>query len=100
MAVGGVLGGDVAFDGESELGELGVADDLAELALGFEHPGGRPSEAHVARLPTLDVATDAADRLDHRLTWVRRGQRALQAAADFEPRDRQRLLEAFAQRRG
>jgi hypothetical protein len=40
--------GDVCFDGERERGEVGVADDLAELALGFEHPGGRPAQAHVA----------------------------------------------------
>ena len=28
-----------SFDREGELRELGVADDFAELALGFEHPG-------------------------------------------------------------
>jgi hypothetical protein len=27
-AVGGALGGDVAFDGQGKLGEVGVADDL------------------------------------------------------------------------
>src|SRR4051812_20872580 len=62
--VGGSLGDDVAFHGEGELGEVGVADDRAELALGCEHAGGRPPEAHVAVLPALDVAAGAADGLD------------------------------------
>jgi hypothetical protein len=48
--------GAVAFDGVGELGEVGVADDLAELAFGFEHAGGRPAQAHVPGLPALDVA--------------------------------------------
>jgi hypothetical protein len=36
-------GGDVALDGQSEVGEVLGADDLAELALGFEHAGGGPA---------------------------------------------------------
>ncbi|MEA2495260.1 MAG: hypothetical protein QOJ29_3171 [Thermoleophilaceae bacterium] len=31
-----------------ECGEVLVADDLAERALGFEHAGGGPAQAHVA----------------------------------------------------
>ena len=50
------VAGDVAFDGEGELGEVGVADDAAELAFGFEHAGGGPAQRHVAGLPVLDVA--------------------------------------------
>ena len=56
VKVGGALGGDVALDGDRELGEVGEADDLAELLLGFEHAGGGPAQAHVAVLPALDVA--------------------------------------------
>ena len=37
---------ELAFDREGELGEVAVADDLAELPLGFEHPGGGPAQAH------------------------------------------------------
>src|SRR3954451_22888951 len=76
--VSGSLGGDIAFHGEGQLGEVSVADDLAELTLGFEHPGGGPAQAHVAVLPALDVARDAANGLDHRLAGVRRGNRALE----------------------
>src|SRR3954452_6164689 len=72
----GALDGDVAFDGDGELGEVAVTDDLAELRLGFEHAGGGPAQAHVAVLPALDVAADAPDGLDHRLARVRRGERA------------------------
>ena len=35
---GGALRCDVAFNGEGELCEVGVADDLPELSLGLEHP--------------------------------------------------------------
>src|SRR3954451_4266816 len=58
--VGGALASDVTLDGDGELGELGVADDLAELLFGFEQAGGRPAQAHVAVVPVLDVARDAA----------------------------------------
>lgn len=40
--------GDLCFDCERELGEVCVTDDAAELALGLKHPGGGPSEAHLA----------------------------------------------------
>ena len=33
----------VTLDGDDELGEVAVADDLAELLLGDEHAGGRPA---------------------------------------------------------
>ena len=49
--VGGALGCNVALDGDGELGQVGVADDLAELGLGLEHAGGRPTQAHVAARP-------------------------------------------------
>jgi len=39
-----VLGGEVSLDGDGEGGKVLVADDLAELGLGFEHPGGRPTQ--------------------------------------------------------
>src|SRR3954452_12716014 len=96
----GALGGDVALDGDGELGEVAVANDLAELLLGFEHAGGRPAQAHVAVGPVLDVAADAPDGVDHRLARVRGGQRALEAPADAEARDGQRLLHALPQRCG
>src|SRR6266498_3263974 len=63
---------EVVLDGERELGEVAVADDLPKLPFGFEHAGGGPAQAHVARLPALDVARGAADDLDHRLARVRR----------------------------
>ena len=44
----GRLGLELFLDDEGELGEVGVADDAAELALGFEHPGGCPAQAHLA----------------------------------------------------
>jgi len=50
------VAGEVALDGEGELGEVGVADDAAELAFGFEHSGGGPAQGHVAGLPVFDVA--------------------------------------------
>jgi hypothetical protein len=56
----------LTFEGERELGEVGMADDVTELALSFEHPGGGPREAHISRLPALDIAAGAPDGLDHR----------------------------------
>jgi hypothetical protein len=41
------VGRDVALDGEGELGEVALADDLAETLLGFEHPNGGLARAHV-----------------------------------------------------
>ena len=38
---------ELSLGGEGELGEVAVADHPAELAFGFEHPGGRPSERHL-----------------------------------------------------
>lgn len=35
---------EVALERDGELGEIAVADDPPELALGFEHTGGGPSE--------------------------------------------------------
>ena len=35
----------LAFEGE--LGEVDVADDASELALGLEHPAGGPAQAHL-----------------------------------------------------
>src|SRR5215208_2112656 len=93
--VGGAFGGDVALDGDGELGEVWVTDDAPELVLGFEHAGGGPAQAHVAVLPAPDVAADAPDGLDHRLARVRRGECALEPATDAEPRDRPRLIQAL-----
>src|SRR6266571_6720954 len=90
----------VAFDRNDEGGEVAVADDLPKLAFGFEHAGGGPAQRHLARGPALDVALGAADDLDHRLARIRRLERALQVAADVEPGERERLLQAFAQRAG
>lgn len=83
----------------SELAEVCVADDLAELLLGLEHAGGGPAQAHVAvaGLPAFDVA---ADELDHRLDRVGALQRLLETALDVQAGERERLLEALAQRRG
>src|SRR3954471_2371463 len=87
----GLLGGggdgglmELTLDRGDELGEVGVADDAPELSLGFEHPRGGPAQAHVARLPVLDVATGAPDALDHRLARVRALERLLQVVADPE----------------
>src|SRR5437588_5429086 len=44
----------LTFDCERESGEIGVADDATELALGFEHPGGGPAQAHLARFSIID----------------------------------------------
>ena len=57
--------GEVAFDRYREAGEAAVALDLAESGLGFEHPGGGPSEAHLAGGPVFDVAVDDTDGGDH-----------------------------------
>ena len=72
----------------------------AELLLGDEHAGGGPALAHVAVLPALHVALGVADDLDHALARVRRAQRLGELAGDPEPHQRQRVLEAFAQRAG
>jgi hypothetical protein len=42
---GGALGGEVALDAGGEVRQVAVADDLAELLLGFEHPRGDPAQA-------------------------------------------------------
>ena len=47
--------GEVALDAGGELCEVAVADDLAELQLGFEHPGGGPAQAHVADCQRLTL---------------------------------------------
>jgi len=79
--------------------EVLVADDLAELALGFEHPGGGPAQAHVAGLPALEVAAGGAADADRRLDRVRRGQRLVQLGMDPQALQRDRLGQALAQRR-
>jgi hypothetical protein len=45
---GGGVSVNLALDGVGEASEVGVSDDAAELALGFEHPGGGPAQAHLA----------------------------------------------------
>jgi hypothetical protein len=92
-------GGDVVLDGDGQGCEVLVADDLAELGFGFEHAGRRPAQAHVAVLPVLDVARGAADDRDHRLDRVRAGERAPELLMDAQTLQRDRLLEALAQRR-
>jgi len=92
-------GSDVALDGEGELGEVLDADDLAELALGFEHAGRGPAQTHVAGLPALDVARCAPDELDHRLDRVGRGERAPQLLVALQALQRDRLGQALVQRR-
>jgi hypothetical protein len=74
-----------AFDRDRELGQLRVADHLAELLLGFEHPGGRPPQSHRAGGPVLDVVLCRADGVDHRLARVRGFERAAELALDPEP---------------
>jgi hypothetical protein len=92
-------GGEVELDRDGELGEVALADDPAELLLGFEHPGGRPAQRHLA-VPVLDVAAGAADALDHRLARIRGLQRALQRSGDPRAGEGERFLQALAQRRG
>jgi hypothetical protein len=65
----------------------------------FDHAGG-PAQAHVARLPALDVARGAADDLDHRLARVRRLQRLLQRSLHAEPSDGECLRHSFPKRGG
>src|SRR4029450_8177706 len=77
-----------------------VADDLSELPFGFEHAGGGPAERDLAGRAALHVALGAADDLDHRLAWGRRGERALRVPGDAEPSERERLLDALAERAG
>ena len=36
-----------SFDRDREPGQIGVADHLAELLLGFRHPGCGPPQAHL-----------------------------------------------------
>ena len=92
-----IASGELPLDSEGELGEIAVADHLAELPFGFEHPGCGPAQAHVAGLPALDVAGGAADGLDHGFARVGRLQRLLEQPAYAEPRHCQRLLQPFAQ---
>jgi hypothetical protein len=40
--------GQIALDRDGQLGEVAVADDAPELALGFEHSDGGPAQAHLA----------------------------------------------------
>ena len=85
------------FDRDGEFGEVAVADDAAELAFGFEHAGGGPAEAMSPGCQRLTLRLVQADALDHRLARVGRGERRLEAAADPEPLERERLLEPLAQ---
>src|SRR6266550_3982897 len=90
----------LAFDRDDEGGEVAVADDLPKLLFGFEHAGSGPTQRHLARGPALDVALGATDDLDHRLAGVRALERSFERAADAESGERQRFLDAFAQRAG
>jgi hypothetical protein len=89
--------GEVALDRDNEFGEVSVAGDAAEPAFGFDHPGSRSPERHLARPPALDVAARAPDALNHRLARVRRGECALQRAVDAEAGERERLLHPLTQ---
>ncbi len=83
--------GEIALDRQGQRGELLVADDPPELALGLEHPGGGPAKGHLARLPALGVAGGAPHARDHRLDRVGRGERACERAADPEAGEGERL---------
>ena len=52
LGSGGVLGGDVAFDGEGELGEVAVVDDA----------GNWRSNSSIPAAPTCSTGPDPADR--------------------------------------
>jgi hypothetical protein len=54
----------VVFDRDDERGEVAVADNLPELAFGFEHVCGGSAQRHLARGPAFDVELGAADDLD------------------------------------
>src|SRR5438270_9684937 len=58
---------EVVLDRDGEVREPAVALDFPEAALGFDHPGGGPSQAHLSGGPVLDVAVDDPDGRDHRL---------------------------------
>jgi len=75
----------VTLDRDDELGEVTIADDPPELLLGNEHAGGGPAAAHVTVAPTLHVAPDVADDLDHALAGVGRAERLGELAIDPEP---------------
>ena len=60
------------LDRDGEVRQPAVALDFAEAALGFEHAGGGPAQAHVAELPVLDVAVYDPDGGDHRLARIGR----------------------------
>ena len=47
------LGGDVRLERGAQRGQVQVAVDPAELATGFDHPGGAPAQRHGAVLPVL-----------------------------------------------
>lgn len=48
------LTGQRALASDDELGEVAAADDLAALALGFEHSGRGPAQIRCRRLPALE----------------------------------------------
>ena len=89
-----------SFDRDRQAWKVGVADDLAELLLGFEHPGGGPPQPHLAGGPVLDVALCGADGVDHRLGRVGGLERAAELAADPELDHRERLVHPFPKRAG
>ena len=88
----------LVFDGCDQRGEVFVADDAAELPLGFEHAGGGPPECHVAGLPALHVSLDVADDLDHRFAGVCRLEGAAKLGVQPEGGDGERLIEALSER--
>jgi acetylornithine deacetylase/succinyl-diaminopimelate desuccinylase-like protein len=83
--VGGALGGDVALDGEGELGEVAVADDASELGLGFEMARllarleAYRSPVHIAPEvePILDAVAAGDGTLEERLAAARDAHPAL-----------------------
>jgi hypothetical protein len=95
-ASGGV-GVGVSVEGGDELGHLLVALDAAEGSLRVEHAGGSPAQHHVSVAPAGDVAVGGAGDGDHRLDWVRGGQRLGQAAVDAEAGDGEHLVQPFEQ---
>src|SRR5213592_1485453 len=68
--------GEAVLERCSELGQVQVPVDAAELVIGFEHPGGAPAERHGPVAPVLDVAGVIPADPDHRLDAVGGAQRA------------------------
>ena len=90
----------MALDAGGELGEVGVADDRAELLLGVEHPGGGPALRHMSpdcqRL-TLRLVRRTISIIDS-IGFV--SEASFRAPTDPEPGERQRLVQALPERAG